>query len=1609
MELQGRNLSLNMVGDDVALLHRELGQLIEAGKLDARIEQTEIAKKLFGPTTERTVILFQREHVLRATAEVDERTAMAINAAVDALGLERFTVSGHIRQPDGSPFAMVRVAAIDKDLRHEQPLGEATTDESGHYMILYASDQFRRAEKRSADLVVRVLSAEGLELGVSDILFNAPPRATIDMVVAPPQESRLSEYERLLTALSPVLEGLRPAELTEEDISFLLKELAEESIVDESRLNILAKGAQLSQETNLPNEFFYGIARQLSLQLPLNLEAFLGLETSAVHQALQKAINGNIIPSELKDRLDELIGRFEQLKLEHGVLVQRELVGQLMDEDTNEPLKGFRVHAFDLEAGEEPKDLGYDTTDSLGRFAVAYITPRRILSEDGAGDNEVSDRRLRLHILNPQGEEIHQVEIRIQPEQLKLEVVRVSVPKFPEPADIPATELASTLDFNIPDELATHLAERGIQTLADIRRAGGIAHLEDLPISSDDPSAQMLDAHANLILVSDDTTKNHALVERGFSSITAIARKTRADFVSETTDALGDFTAAEIHAKASAQTHVLNNILTGLRVDAANVFRKAGPPPDGGFQVPPGWQPIKCSCKDCEAAVSPLAYLADLLDYALKHLKNDGNTITLSWLAQNFHQPFGDLPASCEEMDRKVRQVRIFIEVLRSYLDSQNLPKPGSPSEQTLNNEEKGYRLKAYTTLLAKIGTSYEKIRLAQNDPDEDRIKLADRLGIDLDPDQPDPLAELFLDPAADPEVLTEAALETLFGLMDTTRDPLSEGAKLGDDQEQITQWNLNDVEWNQNTDPDGFIHLRIRKEAASKFIVDLFKDENLTQLVADGTRSSAIGGVDLAAKNNSGLSGTVDIFYKVDSADIRISAIPMFLSWRLEHLRTLWKQQDWPTDPYTAGAKDQLSIIDPDLIGADDLRNPTSGQPPFDLWLSRRNWVDGQLAQLKTDHEANDLEYILKQVTGDPLPDLATLQNNLLNGIDLENTKKTITEDLHLTVVSFQRLMEIRTKDQTAANQPEAEQVADEEWCELYSILVQARKQELYPDWIQEEEQAGIFLGAKQFWISEGEPTEGNWPPLPENVQPLIDPENLKLDDLPEPTIGKDAIEFWKARREKLDQIYENLKAENEANGFDSMLKLSIGDQETGDDVPHNLDELKKELDSGDPNVADAAKQKVEEDFYMTVDDFLRLMEIKVKADQSDTNIKPTAEEWAEVYAILTTAQKVKREFPAWIIEESQAGMDVAYWKALKARLPRWRAAAEIRQAWQQALRIRSRAPHIDPDLIGPVDLKNPVSGDAFSLWQDRSQWVDDQLDTLKQSSKDPAGFNTIVESNLGVTATDLTNLSEVEKEGNDITARLEQLSLPRNAFSYLLRINDLLENISPVLDSEWNDVYSILVQMRKRREFAEWRNEERTQNIILGPDDFKIPGPPAPPQFPPPEPEPLPAWRATWRDCRDWQDALQSRMDQERSTIEGLQEAVSETEEETLLILRDGLIAAINEGNTFAEKAKWVTDYLLIDAKVGGCQITTRVAQAIETIQGLLWSVRTGQLKDTYPKLSLHADDFDEEWKWIGSYATWRSAMFVFLYPENILMPSFRKRQTPAFQNPCRCMQGC
>src|SRR5216683_607304 len=75
MQLQGRNLSLRMQGEDVKLLQRELRQLGFA---------VDTSEGSFGAATRQAVLDFQKKHALQTTGEVDAATAAAINREVDA-------------------------------------------------------------------------------------------------------------------------------------------------------------------------------------------------------------------------------------------------------------------------------------------------------------------------------------------------------------------------------------------------------------------------------------------------------------------------------------------------------------------------------------------------------------------------------------------------------------------------------------------------------------------------------------------------------------------------------------------------------------------------------------------------------------------------------------------------------------------------------------------------------------------------------------------------------------------------------------------------------------------------------------------------------------------------------------------------------------------------------------------------------------------------------------------------------------------------------------------------------------------------------------------------------------------------------------------------------------------------------------------------------------------------------------------------------------------------------------------------------------------------------------------------------------------------------------
>lgn len=170
-------------------------------------------------------------------------------------------------------------------------------------------------------------------------------------------------------------------------------------------------------------------------------------------------------------------------------------------------------------------------------------------------------------------------------------------------------------------------------------------------------------------------------------------------------------------------------------------------------------------------------YLLDLLNYACDAAAGQlvtspgGPRPTFAQLAAVLGQPVDRLAlpqtdVAADQATVSVNELRVPVEVLRGHIGAQGIAGAA---------EKPGYVKAAYDSLLAGLGTSYTQLRLARGAAPGDRMALAAQLGLNLAGQtaadaRPDQLDELTLDGAN----LTEAALESLFGLASTQRaDPL--------------------------------------------------------------------------------------------------------------------------------------------------------------------------------------------------------------------------------------------------------------------------------------------------------------------------------------------------------------------------------------------------------------------------------------------------------------------------------------------------------------------------------------------------------------------------------------------------------------------------------------------------------------------------------------------------------------------------------------------------------------------------------------------------------------------------------------------------------------------
>jgi hypothetical protein len=687
--------------------------------------------------------------------------------------------------------------------------------------------------------------------------------------------------------------------------------------------------------------------------------------------------------------------------------------------------------------------------------------------------------------------------------------------------------------------------------------------------------------------------------------------------------------------------------------------------------------------------------------------------------------------------------------------------------------------------------------------------------------------------------------------------------------------------------------------------------------------------------------------------------------------------------------------------------------------------------------------------------------------GIDITANTTYINNVLHLEVAAFNRMMQIfAICENYLASMYSVNKPTSEELYELASILRTSARFSLNPAWVLEDieyDPAGgtayldLHLTANNFWKSLTEPIEGSWDPSLQTIpatfaeitsqhHPIVDPEYIKETDIVEGPAGQAYRTLLQTRIGVLDaQKTEFLSwiIPHDFDGFTKILnKINQNDATSPYQLPDYADDvnvLADAINSINPFVSEPAVAEAFNAFRMTKADFLDFISTKNKYENENPTLAPSIAQLNNAVDIAVLGyKKLWLYLPAttgWIDEEiNGTGGGFKYYNILKMRLAPGRGNDTNRKQWQKTLAEWNGQPVVDPDIVPAENIIHFVAGNiVHDTWVTRLTALEARetalaalfnnsvtLPTLFYNFKDivcTAIFNdpSGTSSTNPVSLNYFTSLKDREDLGEDIRPRLLQLNTTMSEYRMLRKIYDILAlNPSPVplIQSEYEDVYDIIIHIEKQRaNFSAWILEEYDNDgankILLSGDEFRN-YQPAITNYPLTDLPLYNTWRSPFKVRRDWLNTLKTRNERVKTMEDAWKKALIDTEDVSLQVLRDALITAMTkECETFDHAAERLAKTVFIETKDNCCTRHTRISQAIETLQGFIFALKNGIYDEYLAGFELRAPFFSSEWEWLGSYAAWRSAVFVYLFPENILYPTLKRHQSPGFRNLSKSIQ--
>ncbi|MEO1052979.1 MAG: neuraminidase-like domain-containing protein [Bacteroidota bacterium] len=621
------------------------------------------------------------------------------NAAGSGPNDETFSVQGRISNGDDSPAPGLQVRAYDKGLDQEVLLGEVASSTEGEYIIYYNTSQLI-AGKLRADLIVKVFdTAQNPEalLAETPIIVNADPQEIADLTIDNFSEdieiAGPSEYKILKDAIDPYLAGVNIENMDLQGVAVVASkiEVSAENTTD------FIKARYLSPTLSVSEEILYGLFR---FDLPYEKAELLKTAEKDLREALQATALSNIISPSIADDIDTpvqtLLSQAVDTAFEDEDAPDQKTDSARVLETTG--LDMTRQRAF-MEIAIKDEETAAEVADFWGN----------LVSQEGFTQQEADNLRFTTQLAAITQNYAPMISaIKARPDVNGIEDLSqleytdwmslidqpgVGVPNIDE-VDV-TTEQKETYANALLQAVETafstgvfkkSLASEPTQTDAynfleanpdyDILKTSPNKYFEENPNPDENLKAK-IKSNKRLFHITRGPVKKTMLLElenKTFDSAQKIARVGRRRFVKRNADLPGaEKEAAAVYRKASRRNAAtmmlhakynpdLNDIATAAfdKTPLANTDPTTVPELSSLF----GSQGF-CSSEHCQSALSPAAYLVDLITFLRDFDASTGTTT--AWQQLQARRPeLENIQLSCENTNTVMPYIDLVNEILEN-------------------------------------------------------------------------------------------------------------------------------------------------------------------------------------------------------------------------------------------------------------------------------------------------------------------------------------------------------------------------------------------------------------------------------------------------------------------------------------------------------------------------------------------------------------------------------------------------------------------------------------------------------------------------------------------------------------------------------------------------------------------------------------------------------------------------------------------------------------------------------------------------------------------------------------------------------------------------------